>query len=323
MFGTLEVGGIFVNRQVTDGPEDYNRSWGLDANARLFDYLILHSYLAETHEPGTNGDNRAKRVSAAWRDAFLDASVLVREIGGAFSPGVGFVRRKGIRQSYATVGIHPRPAIPFATEINPFVEVDYTTDLGSRLLTRDVTAGLGVPLLDGSQLNIEGTSRYERLDDPFPISGDTVPAGAYSFREGSVRYNASAARKLSGQVRVSGGGYFQGERRSFGGSLIWRPNAHFAVDVGADHNVLDLTGEAFTVDVLSARFDYSYSTKLHAGAWIQYNDARQEVVTNVKVNFVHAPLSDLFVVYTERRDSDSGSILDRRFTIKFTKLFAF
>ena len=75
--------------------------------------------------------------------------------------------------------------------------------------------------------------------------------------------------------------------------------------------------------MFSARVYYLASTKLVVGAWVQDNDAVEEVVSNVKLNFIHAPLSDLFVVYTERRSTRLDLVLDRRFTIKLTNLFAF
>jgi hypothetical protein len=108
-----------------------------------------------------------------------------------------------------------------------------------------------------------------------------------------------------------------------GGSVVWRPSAHLGFDLGADHNVIDLEGDPFTVDVYSVRVDWSYSTRFLTGAWFQYNDATDELITNVRVNFIHAPLSDLFVVLSERRDWSGGEVYDRRFTVKFTRLFAF
>jgi hypothetical protein len=323
LFDALDVGGIFINRQTIDGSDSYNRSWGVDANARLAGNLVLHSYFAQTHEPGSDGDNRAARVSAAWRDALWDTSVLFRTIGDAFQPGVGFVRRGATRHWYGTVGIHPRVGPAFVNEINPYMEVERYTDLDGRLETRNLTGALAVAFMDGGMLTVQGTDRFEWLTDDFVLSGGTVPAGSYDFREASASYVSNAALSLSGQIRVSGGGYFQGERRSVGGSLVWRPMAKFGVDVGADHNVIDLEGEPFTVDVFSARLDYSWSTKLLAGAWVQYNDATEELVTNVRLNYVHAPLSDLFFVYSERRGTTGGPVIDRRFTVKLTKLFAF
>ena len=323
LFGAVDVGGIFINRQATDGSEDYNRSWGVDVNARFAGNLIVHSYFAATHEPGVDGDNSAGRISAAWRDSFWDASVLYRSFGDTFNPGVGFVRRPAVRHSYATLGVHPRSSIPTVAELNPYLEVERFTGLDGTLETRNLVGGLTVTFLDGGRLDIRGTDRFESLDEDFVLSQGVVPTGRYDFREGSVSYVASRARTLAGSVRVSGGGWFQGERRSIGGSVVWRPSAHVAVDVGADHNVIDLTGEVFTADVLSSRLDYAYSTKLLVGTWLQYNDATREFVSNFRINFIHSPLSDFFLVYAERRHTDTGSLLDRRLTAKLTKLLAF
>jgi hypothetical protein len=340
-FDALDVGGIFINRQATSGPSAYNRSWGVDANAHLFSNLILHSYYADVSDseagglppdPGDEtpvGDSRAIRLSAAWRDAITNASVLYRRIGDQFEPDVGFVRRKAIEHYYGTVGIHPQLNAAAINEVNPYIEAEQFLDLAGLLETRNLVGGLAVAFLDGGSFTAEAKDRYERLDEDFDLSGGTVPAGRYGFREGSLSYMSNAARSVSGELRVGGGGYFQGDRRSFGGNVVWRPSRHIGFDLGADHNVIDLTGDPFTVDVYSARIDYSYSTKFLTGAWVQYNDATGELVTNVRVNFIHSPLSDLFLVYSERRDlepSDNGVsdlLLDRRITIKLTKLFAF
>ena len=323
LLGVLDVGGIFINRQTTSGPEDYNRSWGVDANLRIGPSLKLHSYLAQTHEPGLTGGNRAARVSVAWRDAFWNTSVLFRTIGESFRPDVGFVRRTAVRHYYATVGVHPTSGYERINEINPYLEVERFTDLNGTLETESISGAVAVAFLDGGRLTLQGSDRFELLTRDFNLSGGVVPAGSYDFREGSIRYVASAARTVSGQVRVSGGEYFQGDRRSVGGSLVLRPNAHFAIDLGVDHNVVDLTGESFTVDVLSGRVDYLYSTKFLVGAWVQFNEATHEMITNLRLNFIHSPLSDLFLVYSERRLTDASVVVDRRFTVKLTKLLAF
>ena len=60
--------------------------------------------------------------------------------------------------------------------------------------------------------------------------------------------------------------------------------------------------------------------------FVQYNQQTEELITNVRFNLIHAPLSDLFVVYTERRslaDAVTEPVLERGITLKVTKLFAF
>ena len=58
-------------------------------------------------------------------------------------------------------------------------------------------------------------------------------------------------------------------------------------------------------------------------AFVQFNEASEEMVTNVRFRWIHAPLSDLYVVLTERRDTSTNTVLDRFLTAKFTKLLSF
>ena len=57
---------------------------------------------------------------------------------------------------------------------------------------------------------------------------------------------------------------------------------------------------------------------------MQYNEAADELVTSVRINFIHAPLSDLFLVFTEPRRTGTGAVaLDRLITVEFTRLLEF
>ena len=214
VLGSADLGALLVNRQSTDGSGVYNRSWGVDANVRISDRLIINSYVAGSAEPHTEGSSLMGRLGIAWRDPLWDASALVRRVGQDFNPGAGFVRRRGIRHHYATVGIHPRPNLPLILELNPYVEVDFITDLESALATRILTGAVGIQFVDGSLLSFTYTDLYERLEEGFEVVGREVPAGRYAFGEGAVSYTSDSGRPLSGSVRFASGGYFQGERWS-------------------------------------------------------------------------------------------------------------
>ncbi len=319
-----DIGFMFGNRQATgDGGGGYNRSFGVDANLRPTRNLVFNSYFALTRSD-VGDDDEAARFSVGWRDRLWDASALFRYFGDNFDPGIGYVRRVGIRQYYATVGAHPRPRIPLVMTLNPYVEGHYITNLDGLLETRTGEVGLGAILLDGSRLNLQFTDRYEYLDSFFRVGSDTVPAGEYSFQEASASYSASGGRALSGRVSVSGGGYFGGTRESYSASLTWRPDYHLSMELSATRNNLTIQGNSGNADLYSARIKYSHSTKLYIRGYVQYNDAEGQVITNLRLNFIHAPLSDFFLVYTERRDvRDGGGVLERFVTAKLTKLLAF
>ena len=318
-----DVGIIFTNRTPTgtvDGVS--NQALGVDANLRVFGSLFVNTYVAGTRT-GDDTD-RAARLSVGWRDRLWNTSAAIRQVGEDFNPGIGFVRRRNIRESYATVGIHPRPNIPHVLEVNPYVEATYTTDLNGRLETRDNGAGFGVSFTDRSSLNLGYGRRFERLDKPFQVRpGTSIPVGDYEFGEGSASYRSSQGRALSFNAGVSGGGYYDGTRFSLTGGVRWQPDRHLVLDVDANHNAIDVQGDSFSADVYSARIQYAVSTTLNFSGFVQYNAATDEVVTNLRGDLIHAPLSDLFLLYTERRSTAGAGVLERFITVKVTRLLIF
>lgn len=324
VLGNSDIGFLVTNRQSTGDSADgaYSRSLGTDLNLRLGQYVFVNSYFALTRTPET-GDE-AGRVSVGWRDRLWNASVMLRQIGDDFDPGMGFVRRTGVRQWYATLGAHPRPAVGGVLEVSPYGEVDYTTDLQGNRLTWDGALGFGVTFNDGGNFNLAYHDRRELLEDPFNVrAGVTIPIGDYHFREVSASYSASEGRNVSGSVGVSGGGYYDGSRFSLDGSASWQPDYHLTLGVSATHNSVSVQGTEFTADLLSGQVKYAYSTTLYAGAFVQYNADTDQIVTNIRLQFIHAPLSDFFLVFTERRAVGAGPVLERFLTAKVTRLFGF
>lgn len=321
-----DVGVLLANRQQTgDGSgAAYNRSFGIDANLRFLNYMIVNTYAAATAEPGLSGNKGAGRVTVGWRDRLWDAAAFVKQVGDGFRPAIGFVRRGSMRHHYATLGAHPQPRVRFVQEINPYVEVDYITDLQSVLETRAIRYAFDTQFLDGGELETEYRDTFERVAQPFRVSGGTtVDAGDYDAREFGMSYRSSASRRFSGRAGFSAGGYFGGEKQSFKTGLVWRTGPRLAFDLSLDRSHITLAERSFSTDLVGLRARYGLSTTFFASGFFQYNSAADHRVLNFRLDYLHSPLSDLFVVYTERRDSSAGDVLERAFTVKLTKLLAF
>jgi hypothetical protein len=104
---TSDVGLILTNRTPTGTDSGVsNVAVGVDANLRLINNFYVNTYFAGTR----SGDlkDRAGRLSVGWRDRLWNTAAAIRQVGENFDPALGFVRRRSIREGYATVGIHPR-----------------------------------------------------------------------------------------------------------------------------------------------------------------------------------------------------------------------
>ena len=74
---------------------------------------------------------------------------------------------------------------------------------------------------------------------------------------------------------------------------------------------------------MGARVLWGFSPRAFFNAFLQYNADTHQVSSNLRFNFMHHPLSDIYVVYNDRRDTTGGLLLERAFIVKITNLFNF
>ena len=93
--------------------------------------------------------------------------------------------------------------------------------------------------------------------------------------------------------------------------MIIRPDYHLTVGLNYEHNRVTLPGASFTTDLVATRFTYSFTPRALINAFIQYNADTHEVSSNIQLRITHHPLSDLYLVYNEGRDTANGQPVER------------
>ena len=88
-------------------------------------------------------------------------------------------------------------------------------------------------------------------------------------------------------------------------------------------NHLELLNGTSNTHLFGTRVVYGFSPRSFFNAFLQYNSATREVSTNIRFNLMYKPLSDLYVVYNDRRDTTLGQPMERAFIVKLTRLLTF
>ncbi len=88
-------------------------------------------------------------------------------------------------------------------------------------------------------------------------------------------------------------------------------------------NALTVQGQSFPANVYGARIKFSPTVKVFLGASVQYNHANDQMVTNLRTDWLYSPLSDLYVVYTERHDTAGHGVQEQYLTVKLTEYLQF
>ena len=93
--------------------------------------------------------------------------------------------------------------------------------------------------------------------------------------------------------------------------------------------MIDLPGGvSFHTDLASLRVDTSFSTRMFLNAFIQYNSVTHQILSNIRYDFIHHPLSDIFLVYNDTRFQNvlqptAAQIPSRALILKVTHLLSF
>jgi len=64
-------------------------------------------------------------------------------------------------------------------------------------------------------------------------------------------------------------------------------------------------------------------TRMFFNALVQYDSDNHQSTSNLRCNIIHRPLSDVYLVYHERRDERTGVLVTRAVIAKVTSLMAF
>ena len=147
-----------------------------------------------------------------------------------------------------------------------------------------------------------------------------------TWLEPSLRLSTRGDLPVFASGSVQWGDFYDGSRTSYSADVTIRPNEQVSMELGGQRNDLTLGGINFSADIYSARLRYALNTRAFFLAFVQYNGATEELISNARINIIHSPLSDVFLVYTERRSLANGAtdpLLERGLTVKVTKLLAF
>lgn len=314
------MGAILVDRNSSTEDRDH-RSMGVDLNLNI-NKLLIYSYFAQTENPETEGDNTAGRVVVAYRDSKWDLSAYYKKVGNAFRPQVGFIQRTNVGESFATVGYHKRYSKGLFLSVNPYVLINQFDNLDRYMESRALKAGLDIQFMSGAMLFSSVTRTEELIKTPFTLYGAEVPADHYSFNNVSLYYRGDRTKFITINGNANFGSYFHGTRNSVGISASIKRGYRFSVDFGLNKNVVKFPDATVNADIYTLKIKYNHSVKLLNKLYFQYNAADEKLVSNFRMNIIHAPLSDLFLVYSNISDLKGDEKDNGMIALKFTKLFA-
>ncbi len=325
------VGGILTNYQSSD---TFNRVAGADVTYRFFSSSSFNAWWADSWtDGGPDGGGAAGFAGLVLRNDRGNVGVDYTNIGESFNPALGFVRRRDMVRYAGTTSWTPRfEESRWARQLNLTLTGSYIEGQDGVKQSDEAVFQSGLRFQNGNYVLLGLTHHWERLDDSFFIRPDVeIPVGDYPYNYAGVLFRTNDSRPVSAQGVTHFGEYWNGDWFQLGGGITWKTGPHLELTGSFDRRQIDLPVEngefettIFGLDVLGA-----LSRKLFANALIQYDNVSETLQANIRVDWIHTPGSDLFVVVNtgyfagDLPDPRDERWVNRAGVVKLTYLKAF
>jgi hypothetical protein len=329
ILGRSMIGAMVTHRSNALTHSGANTVYGADAQF-AHQFLNVNAYVARSDTPGLRGDAVSYRTQLDYNADRYGLEIERLVVGDDFNPGVGFMRRENFRRNFAQARFSPR------TRRNKVVRkyyfessFDYITDNRNRLESREIQQSFRTDLQNGDKTAVEYTRNLESIRAPFTISPSddlSVPIGHYEFQNLKAQYELGAQYRLAGTTAFETGTFYGGTKRTLSFTGRMEITIPFSIEPNVSFNWLDLPGGKVLTRLVSTRTTYTMTPRMFLSALVQYNSTTTALSSNIRFRWEYIPGSELFVVYSEGRDTFPVRRIDlenRGFVVKINRMLRF
>ncbi len=307
------VGGMITSRIGMDGR--YNVAYGLDGIFRIFgdDYLSLNwaqSFEDEAVNEVLSLDPSRFRVGWERRKTEgVGYNFSISRMGKDYDPGMGFE----MREDYLRFGT--RMLYGWIPGDESFINNHYVFLQGSihqrnsdhRLESAEFGPGWFFETKSGYFGMIRPQAYVEDLTEVFELPDDViVPVGRYSFFGLTGFFQTPIGRIFSVNTTFDAGSFFDGWRVTVGIEPRWSLSSTWSLSGFYQFNRINFPDrhQRCMPQIARLRLNATFTTKLSASAYVQYDGAGDFVIANLRFRYNPREGNDLYIVYNHGFNTD-------------------
>ncbi len=315
VFSRSSISAFMINKQVLKTKNDetftgnpYNRIAGLEYNLSSPDNrwngkVYYHQNLSEN----MNIKDAAMAANITYSSQYLTAILNQGLTGSGYNSETGYIRRKGYYQLSPSLQYKFFPKNSKIVSHGPSVKLNtYMDPYSSYSLTdRETQLSYSIEWLNKSSFSADFRETYIKLQAPFDptnTGGLQLAAGEdFDWNEVGATFTSDNRKMFNVVLTTRYGGYYNGNRLTLSGDINYRVQPYGSLALSTTYYDISLPSPYKSVKLLliGPRFDFTFTNKLFFTSFIQYNNQIDNMNLNFRFQWRFAPVSDLFIVYTQ------------------------
>ena len=331
MFSRSSLSSFIVNKNssVNDKSLDsYNRIVGVDFNLASADNLWTGKafYHHSLYKNATNNPYTAA-TSIKYNNGIVSVDMGYSFVGSGYIADVGYIKRNGVHRIDPRIEYKFYPKKGSIQNHGPSFTFETFLDEDLDLTDREVELKYNINWRNRSKFTFDIERGYVKLlssFDPTNSGGDTLSTGnEYNWNEFSMNYQSDPRKMVNFNSNIRYGGYYNGEKLSINGNVNYRIQPYLNLSIKTTYDKIDLPDPFKDIQFIlfGPKIDLTLTNKLFFTTFVQYNDQSDNININLRFQWRFAPVSDLFIVYTNNSYPDNFKIKDKALVAKISYWF--
>ncbi len=335
LFSRSNITGFLVNKQVVATPGDsvtntsrYNRVLGAEYNLASADNRWVGKFFFhKSFYEGSSGNSGVFSGSIKYSTEIFMVSLDQNYVGEDYLAEVGYVRRRGIFQTKSSAAYKFFPSSSKLANHGPLIDMELFTDAGFSITDLEIQLGYQVSWLNRSRLSVDLERGYVKLLEPFDPTnsgGLELPAGSeFDWLELAIQYGSDSRSLFTYELNTRYGGFYNGTRLSLAAEAAYRVQPFGSLAVAGSFNRVKLPAPYNSADLIliGPKLDITFTKKLFLTTFVQYNNQIDNINTNIRFQWRFAPVSDLYIVYTDNTWPENLTSKNRGLVLKVSYWF--
>jgi len=304
-----------------------NSVYGIDGEMRFWGNSSVSAWYSQVNDTSLVGPSAASMIKMDLRNDRYFLTAGQHRVDEDFRPGLGFVQRQDMIGTGIIAGFTPR--VGDGDElIRQWRFTIYARDVRNHAGIHEtgvLNGGIEAILETRDKIGLKVIQNKEKLTAGFTLgNGVEIQKGNYRDRKISFSARTNQSRGVWGNFALSKGDYFGGDKTSMSGSIGKRFSNHLTLYGSANQNIVSMPSqEEFTANIYGITAEVALNRKWFGKALIQYDNFSEQLQLYCRINWIHTPGSDLFIVLNQRYDmaGTKSSLVQGTQVVKLTYLF--
>ena len=335
VFSRSNISAFIINKLATSDTSEtgidklpYNTITGLEYNLASRDnrWTGKAFYHYAVHSIADNGKSAAA-ANITFASQYLTATLNQAFVETDFISEVGYIRRKGYYEINPVFQYKFFPVSEKIVNHGPGFRMDMFLDKNMKISDRDLMLFYSVVWKNRSTLMVDIKDSFVKLQapyDPTNTGGETLKAGEeFDWRDAGISYGSDNRRPFNFILGSRYGGYYNGTRFSFTGEINYRIQPYASIAIVSTYNdiVLPDPYNSARLILIGPRLDITFTNKIYFTSFVQYNSQIDNINLNLRFQWRYAPVSDLFIVFTENAFPENFQVKNRGLIVKLSYWF--